>query len=358
MHETFETFSASLKSKLCEFQSSSFLISFLISMILVNHKYLMIYYSDIDPHRKLLMLEHQHICILIPLIIAICYVYVYPFFARKFYSVSLEYGNKFKETKVEKLNKRILDEDDEKNLVRQIEKLNNELEQKNKFVSKMDKKYKDEIALLEEKENDMQKFYSQNIKDEQKKYDDIKNEYEKQLSESKKNEIKLTHSNEKLLLSNKAINENFEKFKIQNTRSMHEASQVRSGVDVLLNIIKKYEKFKNNTTEEKVKQLLSANVAFNQIDEVLNLEKGYTQKIRSKITIPSNKKTTDEMIIRELHMLGESDIKLLLNRFKDLTEESLKVKLQKLKQEVLVNTITGTNSFYVTDIAKSRYGLK
>jgi hypothetical protein len=380
LNNTFEDFSSSLKAKFCEVQSSSFLISLLISGILVNHKYLMIYNSDIDPHRKLLMLDYQGFSILIPISIALFYVYIYPHISKRFYSKSLEFNNQFKETKVEKLKKRILDEDDEKSLVKEIEKISNSLDAKTKFVSKMEREYTNKLDELKvsnksqvdnlDIEIDELKISNKekiNILNADKKTQDIEHKaeinriestYKKEQSQLEKSVNTLNLEIKRFKLSDTQNKEQYEKLEYENKKNINNTINEKEDTASLLSIIKDYDKFQPLTTDKKVEKLLIANVAWNIIDAILGLEKGYTQSVRSELNIPMRNKTTDEIIIKEIHRIGEADTEHLLNRFKDLNEKELNIKINKLLQDGLINKIQNTESYYTTPKAKRVHNIK
>lgn len=359
MNETFEDFSSSLKAKFCELRSSSFLISLLISGVLINHKYIMIYYSDIDPHRKLLMLEYLGIYILIPILIALFYVFYYPYIARKFYSRSLEFNNKFKETKVEKLKKRILDEDDEESLVKELEKATNALDKKTQFVAKMERNYLSQIDNLkqsnktkvdelefqisdlkmshEDEIRNLQESNNTNIRNSETEMKKLDSSHTKEVSKLNEEIGQVNSKSTNLISENKKLQEEHEKLKYENQKNIDEVARTNAGVMPLLDIIKNYGKFQSSTIDKKIEQLLLANIPYNHIDYTLALENGYTQKVRPSMKMPVTK-TTDEILIKELHRVNEADTNYLLNR--------------------LIDVIKNTNHYYLKDKARSVYNLK
>lgn len=369
MNNIFEEMSSSFKAKFCEFQHSSFLISFILSWIFINHKYIMIYNSNIKPSEKLLMLETQGICYLLPIIFALFYIFVYPYIAKVFYSRSLEFNNKFKETKINKLKKRLLDEDDAKSFINEIEKLTKKLDEKTKFVSKMEREYTDKIDNLNEAhKNDIDNF-EVNIKEiklsHKLRVDDLEANITKsgtlhteEISKLTKIINQVNTETKKFKSQIDKVKEGNEKLELENQKRTHESSEANSSRTILLDIIKDIERFKLLTVDKKVEKLILANIAWNQIDDVLNLEKGYTQKARATMKLPNINTTTDEMILREIHRVNESDIPSLLKRFHDLNEDKLTIKINKLLQEDKINIIKNTKHYYITAKSKSILNLK
>jgi hypothetical protein len=345
MNNTFEEFSNALKSKFCEFQSSTFSISFVISAIFVNHKYLMIYYSDIDPYIKLHMLEYQGINLWLPIVLALLYVYLYPYFAKRFYSKTLEFSNEFKETKIDKLKKRILDEDDAKNFVFEIEKLNKQLDEKTQFVSKMEGKY-------QEKQRKLFESHTKEIAKNQVDFTNIESELKSQISKLTSTIETMDSTVSSLESKIQRIEQESEKLKLENQKYQQETSRSNSEKGALFEIMKDIDGFQKLSTDKKIEKLLLANIAYYQIDDLLKLEKGYTQRIRPSMKLPSRSITTDEMILREINRLSEADIPSLLQKFHDLDENSLTVKMQKLRQEGKITIISNTQHYCLTEIGK------
>lgn len=344
MNKIFEEFSNALKSKFCEFQSSTFSISFVISAIFVNHKYLMIYYSDIDPYRKLLMLEYQGINLWLPIVLALLYVYLYPYFAKAFYSRTLEFSNEFKKTKVDKLGKRIIDEDDAKSFVAEIEKLSKKLDEQTQFVLKMEREY-------QQKEQKLVESHTTETAKNKVDFTNIESELKSQIS-------KLTSTLVPLESKIQQIEQENEKLKFDNQKYQQEASRSNSEKSSLFEMMKDIDIFQKLSTDKKIEKLLLANIAYNEIDNLLGLEKGYTQKVRPTMKLPSRSTTTDEMILREIHKLGEADIPSLLRKFHDLDEDSLDIKIRKFQQESQIRLINGTNHYCITDTGKRILNLK
>lgn len=82
----------SIKAKLYDFAYTPFMSSYVISWILFNHKYLLVYFSGSTLDYKLQYLEKYHIEFLFPLYIALIYVFIYPALALIFYYATLWYN--------------------------------------------------------------------------------------------------------------------------------------------------------------------------------------------------------------------------------------------------------------------------
>jgi hypothetical protein len=95
----FSELTNSIKAKLYDFHYSPFISSFVISWIIINHKYLLILFSKEKLELKLEMLNKYQFEIIygyptsfiIPVVIALFYVFFYPLIAFIFYKVTLIY---------------------------------------------------------------------------------------------------------------------------------------------------------------------------------------------------------------------------------------------------------------------------
>ena len=99
-------FKDSIKAKLYDFNSTPFMSSLVISWVAINHKYLLVLFSDkIDVDKKLMMLNDTYSYNAVfgyfsfyfaPLLFALFYVYAYPLISKKFYEYTLEQTKKLK----------------------------------------------------------------------------------------------------------------------------------------------------------------------------------------------------------------------------------------------------------------------
>lgn len=149
----------SVKARLYDFQSTPFLASVIISWILINHKYLLIYFSNDSLKDKITMLNDYDfsfwICscaynVFFPILFGLFYVFVYPKINKYFYDFTL---------------------------------------QKRKELKKIKQKIEDETPLSQKEANELMQtnFTLQDEKDElYRKYNALKQEYEVKLKEDKK----------------------------------------------------------------------------------------------------------------------------------------------------------------------------
>lgn len=99
----------SIKAKLYDFTYTPFMSSVLISWVIINHKYLLIYFSDFDLDKKLPLLVNHDFAFhcygyylpyannfFFPILFGLFYVYVYPKISKEFYGYTL---NRTKELK-------------------------------------------------------------------------------------------------------------------------------------------------------------------------------------------------------------------------------------------------------------------
>jgi len=208
----------SIKARLYDFQYTPFMGSILISWIILNHKYLLIYFADYTLDKKLLIInkyDFAYYCygytlpfafnFFFPIFFGLFYVFIYPRINEKFY--------KFTEEKRKNLKKIKQDIEDETPLTiaesREIRKVNLAIsEEKDK---------------LEEKLANLEKVYEEEIKQEI--------DMEVKLKTSELNQIITTIKNE-LLEANKKIKQLDEANKIKDSTSkMIESIQPRKEDD-------------------------------------------------------------------------------------------------------------------------------
>lgn len=179
----------SIKAKLYDFAYTPFMSSFVISWILLNHKYLLIYFGNEKLEKKLNLLNGypaETIALLghdlltnqfiYPLTIALIYVFIYPWFALKFYDITLYYNKESKKIKQKKEDQTPVTQEEANKIREEIEKLLKERDIYNKDQIEMRENFKSKIFGFEE-----------NIRT----YQLAKNEYDKDISEKEQKINKL-----------------------------------------------------------------------------------------------------------------------------------------------------------------------
>lgn len=103
----------SIKAKLYDFQYTPFMSSVLISWVVINHKYLLVFFADYDDlEKKLDLLKEWDFAlhtpwftvpyvmnVLLPILFGLFYVFVYPKINKKFYEYTLERNKELKKIK-------------------------------------------------------------------------------------------------------------------------------------------------------------------------------------------------------------------------------------------------------------------
>lgn len=179
----------SIKAKLYDFAYTPFMSSFVISWILLNHKYLLIYFGNEKLEKKLNLLNgyptetiaflgHDLLTnqFIYPLTIALLYVFIYPWFALKFYDITLYYNKESKKIKQKKEDQTPVTQEEANKIREEIEKLLKERDIYNKEQIEMREKFNQEIN-----------GYGEIIRT----YKLEKNEYDKDISEKEQKINKL-----------------------------------------------------------------------------------------------------------------------------------------------------------------------
>jgi phage host-nuclease inhibitor protein Gam len=103
----------SIKAKLYDFQYTPFMSSVLISWVVINHKYLLVFFADYDDlEKKLDLLKNWDFAlhttwvtipcamnVLVPILFGLFYVFWYPKINKKFYEYTLESNKELKKIK-------------------------------------------------------------------------------------------------------------------------------------------------------------------------------------------------------------------------------------------------------------------
>lgn len=162
--------SDTLKAKLYDYAYTPFMSSFIISWIVINHKYLLIYFSKIsDPEKKLKLLNiygnNQIDTVSIydpilpffqflqigshyfwyPLGFALFYVFIYPFIANFFYSWTRKMNNDKKKIKLKRDNQEPIDKEEQKALLFENHTLRQKIEDLKVDLSTQESKYDERV---------------------------------------------------------------------------------------------------------------------------------------------------------------------------------------------------------------------
>ncbi len=136
----------SIKAKLYDFAYTPFMSSYIISWVLLNHKYLLVYFGDSTLEKKLMHLSVYHIEFLYPLYIALVYVFIYPAFALGFYYATLFYNKWSKWVKQKIEDETPLTQEEAREIRKEVSRLT---EEKDEVLTKLRKKEEEYKIKLE-----------------------------------------------------------------------------------------------------------------------------------------------------------------------------------------------------------------
>lgn len=145
----------SIKAKLYDFTYTPFMSSVIISWIVLNHKYLLIYWSDTDIDKKLSLLNKYDFSYLtleqsipyamnfyFPILFGLFYVFIYPYASEVFYKFTLHKTKNLKEIKQEIHDKTPILEEEAKLIYSEIERVKKERDETLEKLAKIEAKYK------------------------------------------------------------------------------------------------------------------------------------------------------------------------------------------------------------------------
>ncbi|MBL1243399.1 MAG: hypothetical protein COA39_003215 [Sulfurimonas sp.] len=193
--------SDTFKVKLYDYAYTPFMSSFIISWIVINHKYILIYFSNIsEPEKKLELLSlygKNHINAMTiydpilpvfqllqigshyfwyPLSFALFYVFTYPFIANFFYSWTRKMNNEKKKIKLTRDNKVPINQEERDALLHENYELREEIEQLNVKLSTQNSKYNEKIKQETSHLNKTLELERKQATDKFKQMDDVLNE--------------------------------------------------------------------------------------------------------------------------------------------------------------------------------------
>lgn len=176
----------SIKAKLYDFNYTPFMSSLVISWIVINHKYLLVLFSDkIDVDKKLVMLNDAYSYnavysfvgfYILPLVFALFYVFGYPRISKIFYEYTLKQTKKLKEIKQKIEDETPITQEEARKIRAQIDKLTTErddaiqkaVEAENKYKQKYEAQINQSVVTNKIEEDDETKilrfFYASNYK--------------------------------------------------------------------------------------------------------------------------------------------------------------------------------------------------
>jgi polyhydroxyalkanoate synthesis regulator phasin len=143
----------SIKAKLYDFAYTPFMSSYIISWVLLNHKYLLVYFGDSALEKKLMHLSVYHIEFFYPFYIALIYVFIYPAFALGFYYITLIYNKLSKLIKQKIEDETPLTQEEAREIRKEVARLT---EEKDEVLTKLRKKEEEYKIKLENDLNPLQ----------------------------------------------------------------------------------------------------------------------------------------------------------------------------------------------------------
>jgi hypothetical protein len=158
----------SIKAKLYDFAYTPFMSSYVISWILFNHKYLLVYFGTSTLDDKLLYLGECHVEFLFPLYIALIYVFVYPAIGLVFYYVTLWYNKKSMKIKQQIEDETPITQEQAREIRREHYKLADERDQALEKLKESQKEHTEALAnTLKPLQEQIESYHStQKVSDE------------------------------------------------------------------------------------------------------------------------------------------------------------------------------------------------
>lgn len=274
-----------------------FMGSYVLSWLFINHIYILLYFSNFK--NKLDLINNYDFGIyhynmwLTPLIIALSYVYIYPFFSKYFYSHTLKQQKERTDLKQKIEDKKLLTVEQSREIRLAHFKLEDEIDKKNQKIEF----YKKEISSLENKNDKIENSLQERISEREK---NIREDIE---GETKKLIKKINTDKDTIKLDFEKINKENQKLQKKNSLQQVQIEELENKLIEQSDNYKeikneKYEKFSNEFTQNElmVLETIYSNSITNE-----KATSAYINKINGFTTIP---KVKIEMILKSLVKKG------------------------------------------------------
>ncbi len=329
--------SDSLKAKLYDIRYSPFLISFIISFIIYNYRFLMILFAgNIDLDIKFDRLDKEGVGIvglLVPFGTAIFYTGIYPLFGNWLYEVTLKYKNDAKKRKVKAESLSIKTEKEYEILQREKNALVWDIGKMEKELTIFSELYKDKIKSFDKKVETEKNI----IRTE---YDKVKENLQNKINDLQRDLSNLEAQHDQLMQEESRMGESWIKVSEENSNLKDELNTLKQKRTNIASITKENLNLKAKVVklESKINQPKVKKNNFN-IDNVADT---YQMKY-----------TQDEITI--LNTIYSNDIKertsrdILANTLQEYVDIA-RIKILSIVDELTIKDVIKTSSglYYIT----------
>ncbi len=310
----------SVKAKMYDSTYTPFMGSYVLSWLLINHMYILYLFGNFK--NKLDLINNYDFGIynynmwFLPLIIALSYVYIYPFFSKYFYSYTLKEQKKRTDLKQKIEDKKLLTVEQSREMRLAHFKLEDEIDKKNQKIEF----YKKEISSLENENIQIERSLQEKIlENEASIKQKIKIETEQLID-------KLNHDRDIIKVNLEETNKENIKLQKQNNLQEKHIKELENKLITESDNYKKIkdEKYNNFLHEFTQEELMVLETIYTNSITNEKATSSYINKINTYTTIP---KVKIEMILKSL--LEKGYIILDTKNWKnDLTEQGKKKVLE------------------------------
>lgn len=310
----------SVKAKMYDSTYTPFMGSYVLSWLLINHMYILYLFGNFK--NKLDLINNYDFGIynynmwFLPLIIALSYVYIYPFFSKYFYSYTLKEQKKRTDLKQKIEDKKLLTVEQSREMRLAHFKLEDEIDKKNQKIEF----YKKEISSLENENIQIERSLQEKIlENEASIKQNIKIETEQLID-------KLNHDRDIIKVNLEETNKENIKLQKQNNLQEKYNKELENKLITESDNYKKIkdEKYNNFLHEFTQEELMVLETIYTNSITNEKATSSYINKINTYTTIP---KVKIEMILKSL--LEKGYIILDTKNWKnDLTEQGKKKVLE------------------------------
>lgn len=312
----------SIKAKLYDFAYTPFMSSVLISWVVINHKYLLVFFADYDLEKKLALLKGWDFAlhtswvtlpcamnVFEPILFGLFYVFVYPKISKEFYSYTLERTKELKKIKQDIEDETPIPQEEARKIREDITRLSDEKDDALIKLGKKEEEYKEKLKnAIQPLETKTASLSDRSIKAEQ--------ELQQLLKETESLNSELNQANNMLNIKNTQCDELQQKVE-ELTHQLSavgivNATAVISGEQLGLNTPKEDDKAKI------LRFFYESNYKVKAQDDVLDQIVDITKMVRPKATVILNNLIKEGILRADQYnniFITDSGNQALLNLF-------------------------------------------
>lgn len=323
----------SLKIKLYDSFNTSFLASFILSCIFFNHKYILIYFSEVkNLEEKLKYLNAAHInfetVVLFPLFMALLYTLVFPIFHSLILWATEGFKNVNRNIKIEAENKQTITTEEKTLILSELRDAKEQLIKKDQVVSLLSVEAQKDVKLRDKEIEELQKTINENIEE--------NNTLIEVSTNLKTNEEQLIKKREDSLDSLNLLTKEHNEYKIQKDKELKNVREQENNKSrQLKEYIELYEKEKKGSlalqknytkVNNKLKELENIDSLYKKLEiDFKNGEDHFNKIVQERNELQVNISSINEKYLKLINLYEANGIDISFDTIEGLSHNELLV---------------------------------